>query len=130
MLKNKNTHSTESSSHNQINVDTIIVGNIQGKGSYRIDGKIEGDINTLGKIVIGEKGKTIGNITCEEVVILGTVLGTINTSSLTTLKSSANVEGEIISNKLVVEAGANLNGKCNMKKLNTKNTATRQTTKK
>jgi cytoskeletal protein CcmA (bactofilin family) len=48
--------------------------------------------------------------------ISGTVNGTISIESLLTLKSTAVVEGDISTNKLVIEVGAKFNGNCHMLK--------------
>ena len=118
-MLSKKTHVSELS-RNQFSSDTHIIGQIKGKGNYRIDGTLEGDINTSGKIVVGKSGKIIGNLICSEADISGIVKGTVKTSGLLSLHKSACIDGEVFINQLLVEPGANLNAKCQMKKLNTK----------
>ena len=119
-MLNKKTPIPKELSHNQFGSDTHITGQIKGKGNYRIDGTLEGDINASGKIVIGQNGKVIGNVTCTEADVSGTIKGTVKISGLLSLRKSSNIEGEVFINQLIVEPGANLNAKCQMKKLNTK----------
>ncbi|MBU0763796.1 MAG: polymer-forming cytoskeletal protein [Bacteroidetes bacterium] len=93
---------------------TTIIGSIQAKGDVRFDGVLEGDINIIGKLVVGNTGKVKGQVKCKNSEILGKVEGKIVVEELLTLKESAHIYGDIISNKLAVEPGAVFTGTCNM----------------
>ena len=97
---------------NIIGVGTEIIGDLSTKGDIRIDGKINGDVKSKAKVVVGSTGEVIGNIVSESAEISGWVTGDLNTSEILFLKATANVKGNISSNKLVVENGANLIGHC------------------
>lgn len=97
---------------NIVGVGTEINGDLSTKGDIRIDGKIIGDVKSKAKVVIGSTGEVIGNIVSESAEVSGWVTGDINTSEILFLKSTANVKGDLSSNKLVVENGANLIGYC------------------
>jgi len=49
---------------NQLKKGTKIEGNLSSESDARIDGTIEGNVNVQGKVIIGETGKIIGDITC------------------------------------------------------------------
>ncbi len=49
---------------NRIEKNTSITGNIVSENDFRIDGKLEGDIKTSGKVVIGQNGRINGKIVC------------------------------------------------------------------
>ncbi|WGK65786.1 bactofilin family protein [Croceiramulus getboli] len=101
-------------SQNRIAEGTKIVGDITSQGGFRIDGTIEGNINTPGKVVVGQAGKVNGTINCENADIEGSIKGTLNIKDLLSLKSSAHIEGDVNTKKLAVEPGASFNASCTM----------------
>ncbi len=101
---------------NRIEKNTTIVGNITSQADFRIDGKLEGDVKTSGKIVIGREGRIEGKVSCVNADIEGHFNGELIVEDLLTLKSSAVIEGTVTASKLAVEPGANFNATCNMNK--------------
>jgi cytoskeletal protein CcmA (bactofilin family) len=97
---------------NIIGVGTEIKGDLSTSGDVRIDGKIIGDINSKAKVVIGMTGEVIGNVFSESAEISGLIKGDLTITEILFLKSTANVTGNVASNKFVVENGANLTGHC------------------
>ncbi|MCH8903344.1 MAG: polymer-forming cytoskeletal protein [Bacteroidetes bacterium] len=106
--------SSVSKSINIIGVDTKIDGKIKSDSDIRIDGYIKGSVFTQSKVVVGDTGAVQGDITCQNADISGEIKGTITSAELLTLKSTAHVIGDIITNKLVIESGAEFNGNCQM----------------
>lgn len=100
---------------NRIGLETEIKGDLLSKGNFRVDGKIQGNIKTQGKIVIGSKGFIKGTIECVEADIEGTVDGSINVERVLTLRSTCNIKGDTIVGRLSVEPGAIFNGVCKMR---------------
>ena len=111
MIKN---NLPESQTINQIGSGTTIKGEIKSNGDFRIDGSLNGSIESKGKIVVGESGKVEGEINCQNAVISGTIKANIRVSDLLELKSSSKFEGQIITKKLAIEPGATFSGSCNM----------------
>ena len=99
---------------NIISQGTQIAGNITSQGDVRIDGELIGNIIAHAKIVVGPTGSIFGDIICENADISGKVEGTIRVKELLQLKESANVSGDIDTNKMVVDAGAMFNGRSSM----------------
>ncbi len=99
---------------NRIVAGTIIKGDIESDSIIRIDGRLEGSIKTKSKLVVGETGIIDGDVICENADIFGTIKGQINVSELLSLKSTAKLTGDIISNKLAIEPGAQFSGSCSM----------------
>jgi len=100
---------------NHIGVTTKIKGDITSQEDFRIDGKFEGNLTTTAKIVLGEKGKLDGNIKCGNAEILGRVSGDFVVENLLSLKSTAVIDGSVITGKLAIEPGAVFNATCQMK---------------
>lgn len=101
-------------SNNIIGKGTLIEGNITTNGNIRIEGKLIGNLISKAKVVLGQSAEIEGNITAQNAEIAGNVRGKMDISELLTLKASAIVTGDINTAKLVVEAGANFNGRCVM----------------
>ena len=80
--------------------NTRLSGDFLSEGDFRIDGKIDGNITTSGKVVIGKEGVVNGILTVGE---------------LLSLKATSAVNGEITLGKLMVEPGAELNAACTVK---------------
>src|SRR3954468_12835406 len=110
---NKN-QPVDASSVNLIGNGTKIVGDITSAGDVRIDGHLLGNIIIAGKFVLGASGVVEGNITSVNADLSGEVKGTVNVSEILSLKSTAKINGDIITTKLMIEPGALFTGTCNM----------------
>lgn len=100
---------------NIIAKNTSLVGDISSDGDFRVDGKIEGTIKTKGRVVIGKEGLVNGTIECTHADIEGTFSGKLIVNEILSLKSSADISGDVIMGKLSVEPGAMFNATCAMK---------------
>lgn len=103
------------SSQNIISQGTKIVGDFNSKGDFRIDGIIEGNIKTSGKVVVGKSGIIKGTLQGTDAYFEGKFSGKLALSGILTLKSSAHIEGEVVVGKLAVEPDATFNVTCVMK---------------
>mgnify|MGYP001545575660 FL=1 len=99
---------------NRIGPETTIKGDIISEGNFRIDGTLEGSINTKGKVVVGEKGLIQGEVYCQNADVEGTIKGKLQVTQLLALKATANINGDILVDKLSIEPGANFTGSCKM----------------
>ncbi|TNJ47024.1 polymer-forming cytoskeletal protein [Tamlana fucoidanivorans] len=104
-----------SSSQNIIAQGTSIVGDVESQGDFRIDGTVEGNVKTSGKVVVGKSGLINGTLHGTDAYFEGKFSGKLTLSGTLTLKSSAQVEGEVVVGKLAVEPGATFNVECAMK---------------
>lgn len=103
------------SSQNIISQGTKIVGDFNSEGDFRIDGVIEGNIKTTGKVVVGKSGLIKGTLQGTDAYFEGRFSGNLSLSGTLTLKAAAHVEGEVVVGKLAVEPGATFNVNCVMK---------------
>ena len=112
----KNKGNVESlSQQNIISQNSKMVGDLTSEGPFRIDGTIEGNLKTPGKVVIGKTGLINGTLEGTNADFEGSFSGKLILSGTLTLKSSARIEGEVIVGKLAVEPGATFNATCSMK---------------
>jgi len=112
--KEKSSSPAPSSGQNRIDEGTTLKGEIHSNGFFRIDGTVEGNVNTPSKVVIGKTGVIIGTLTCENADVEGKIEGNINVSETLSLRATANIDGDVTVGKLAVEPGASLNASCSM----------------
>ena len=99
-----------------ISINTIlghgsaITGNIKINGFVRIDGDIDGNLETDGNIIIGENARIRGNVKAKSVIVGGIVLGNIEASRSIKVLATSAVIGDIVSHKVQVEQNAIIHG--------------------
>jgi cytoskeletal protein CcmA (bactofilin family) len=103
-----------SNSSNTIGKGTYLEGHIETYGNIRIEGKVRGDLKSKSKVALGHSSRVDGNIVAQNADIEGEVKGRIEVSELLVLKSTAIINGDIFTGKMVVEPGAIFNGTCKM----------------
>ena len=114
--------------YSKIEKSTTLKGNIKSKTDIRIDGNVEGEVVTKGKVILGKESNVIGKILCANADIEGKFDGELTASGTLSLKSGSNVKGKVKTQKLIVESGSIFNANCSMhsaedgvKKLNSLN---------
>lgn len=105
---------TENKLPNIIGQGAKFVGDIETNGDLRVDGVIEGNIKSQGKLVLGPGGSIKGGIKCASAELSGTFEGKMEVSDLLALKSTSVFKGEMTIAKLSIEPGATFNGTCVM----------------
>jgi cytoskeletal protein CcmA (bactofilin family) len=93
-----------------ISADMVINGTLSSSGDIQIDGRVEGDVRTVG-LVIGEKAEIHGEIFAEDVTVRGKVVGRIRARKVL-LAATSHVEGDILHEAFAVESGAFFEGNC------------------
>jgi cytoskeletal protein CcmA (bactofilin family) len=93
-----------------ISADMVINGTLNSTGDIQIDGRVEGDVRSVG-LVIGEKAEIHGEIYAEDVTVRGKVVGRIRARKVM-LAATSHVEGDILHEAFAVESGAFFEGNC------------------
>ncbi len=106
---------SDSTARNIIGQGTIIKGDITSSGDFRVDGQLIGSISSDGKIVIGQTGVVEGEVRCKQADISGRIDAKIEVVELTVLKATANFKGQLITDKIAIEVGAQFTGECKMR---------------
>lgn len=115
MAKNNDYDAT---SINTIGAGTTVKGDIISDGDFRIVGKLIGTIQSKGKVVIGKNGMVEGDILCKNADISGMVKGSMKVEELLSLTASSKMDGEVITSRIAIEAGAIFTGQCQMSNSN------------
>jgi Protein of unknown function, DUF583. len=98
-----------------IGSETSITGNIKSEGTLRIDGILNGGIETSGDVIIGENSVVTGDIKAANTVIAGRLNGNIDCSGTVSIGSSGKVFGDIKSYNLRIVEGAIIEGRCSIR---------------
>jgi cytoskeletal protein CcmA (bactofilin family) len=93
-----------------ISADMVISGTLTSTGDIQIDGRIEGDVRSVG-LVIGDKAEIHGEVLAEDVTVRGKVMGRIRARKVL-LAATSHVEGDILHEAFAVESGAFFEGNC------------------
>ncbi|MGA8754437.1 bactofilin family protein [Candidatus Deferrimicrobium sp.] len=93
---------------------TCIAGKVSVKGTIRVDGIVEGDVQA-DWVIVGENGKIRGNTCTRGMVVGGSVEGNIEATETVELREKATMAGEIRTPKLGVSEGAVFDGRARMK---------------
>ncbi len=93
----------------------IFTGEINGPSVIRIEGRIVGNVSVEGGVILGEKGVIDGDITTSSAIIYGRVNGNLKSSQLE-IKKTGHVHGDIVTDSIEIEMGAQYNGKLQMHK--------------
>lgn len=112
--ENKKVSEELSNSSNIIGKGTILEGNIETFGNIRIEGKVVGNIKTKSKAAFGHSSQIDGSVLAQNAEVAGHISGSVEISEVLILKPTAVIDGDIITNKLIVESGASFNGSCKM----------------
>lgn len=109
-----NTNDFDTKKHNVFANGTKIIGNITSDGDIRVDGEIEGEIVTSGRVVLGKSSVVHGTITCPNAEILGKFDGQLIIAETLSIRETAIVTGEVTTKKLAIDVNALFNGTCKM----------------
>lgn len=111
MVKNNETNSL---AVNLISNGTTFKGDIQTDSDLRIDGVLNGTIQSKGKVIIGETGQVEGEVQCNNADISGKTNANLKITELLTLRATAKINGEVLTKKLSIEEGAVFTANCRM----------------
>jgi cytoskeletal protein CcmA (bactofilin family) len=93
-----------------VSAGAVLSGTLASEGDYHIEGGVAGDIHCAG-LTVSETGQVHGEIFAQDVVVRGAVRGSICAQKVV-LCAGSRVEGDILQAVLVIENGAEFNGRC------------------
>lgn len=117
--KNKNQQQSLEISQNEISTiigeGFVLIGEVRGSSVIRIEGKIIGNVHVENGVILGEKGNIEGDLNTKSAMIYGTIKGNVKSSQLE-IKKTGLINGDISTDTLEIELGAQYNGKLNMRR--------------
>jgi len=89
----------------------VIRGQVSCDGDLYIDGQVEGSVDPKGNcLTIGPEGLLKANVIARTVVVQGRLEGNIHARERVDLKHSAFVVGDIVTQSITIESGAQIKG--------------------
>lgn len=111
--KDNNT-SSPAADFNILAAGTVLTGELASQTNIRIDGTVNGPVTTTGRVVVGEKGVVVGDLTCGVADIAGKIKGKVTCSTELILRATCSIECQLEVKTLTVEPGAKFEGTCSM----------------
>jgi cytoskeletal protein CcmA (bactofilin family) len=90
--------------------DASFKGELTFEKGLRIHGRVDGKIQTPGRLHIAREAKVQADVEAGAIIIDGEVRGNLMAHDRVELKQTARYEGDLVATKLVVEEGASFNG--------------------
>ncbi len=97
-----------------IGENTSFVGTVKSAGNIRIDGTVEGDIEVVGNLIVGETGRVVATIKAQNVHIAGAVKGEVTALEQLEISPTGKMWGDIITGSLHIEPGGLFRGQSAM----------------
>jgi len=89
-------------------------GTARGTTDLRVMGEFIGDMTIEGLVWVGSEGRVEGSIRAADVLIEGTVTGSIQATGKIELRSSARVEADLVAGLIAAADGSFLEGSVTM----------------
>jgi len=96
---------------NIIGPKTSFQGHMKAEGNVRVDGYLEGSLETTGNVIVGDAAKVSADITASNVQVWGAVKGNIIASGRLEILPSGRVWGDIKVTSLLIDEGGLFRGK-------------------
>lgn len=98
-----------------IGANSAFKGNIDTKGTLRIDGRLEGNVQA-DWVILGEKASVHGDMTARGIIVGGSVEGNLRAKEIIEIKSKGRVTGDTVTTKLTISEGGVFDGRSTMAK--------------
>lgn len=101
-----------------ISINTVIgdgssiTGDVRINGFVRVDGDIDGNLETDGNVIVGARARVRGNITANAVTVSGIVLGNIFSKSSVKLLTTSAIIGDVLAHHVLIEENVIFHGHC------------------
>ena len=107
----KETHQPSySSAPNRISSGVSITGDVKFSSELVIDGEVEGNITSSGKLTVGTHATVVGDIRVGFVTVQGAVEGNVLATERCALQAGASLHGDVQSPRLAMDENASFVG--------------------
>jgi cytoskeletal protein CcmA (bactofilin family) len=103
------TGSNISNNRSILSSDLRIVGEISSTGTIEVLGEIEGTVSAHG-LIIGAEGRVAGQVSAETIEVKGKLDGRVDSNTFT-LRAAAQVAADVSYSTLIIESGAQIEGR-------------------
>lgn len=111
----KKKHINPSITDTLIGEGSIFEGHIKSEASIRVEGKINGDIQCTGDVIIGEGGHAKSTVQARNITIAGTVTGNVTAKEKLIITSSGKLLGNAkVAGSFIIDEGGLFTGMSKM----------------
>ena len=90
-------------------------GTLKAQSGVRVDGLMEGEIETSGNVIVGEKGQVLASIAAQNIYVAGYVKGNVAARGRLEISGKGKLWGDMSAAILAVEEGGVFRGSSTMK---------------
>jgi Integral membrane protein CcmA involved in cell shape determination len=101
----KETGPTLDKIENVVGRSCIVRGDLIADGAFRVDGTIEGSVESKAAVVVSESATVTGNVRATDVVVAGKVHGNVQCSGHLEILATGLIQGDIEVTSLRIETG-------------------------
>ena len=89
-------------------------GTLKAQSGVRVDGLMEGEIETAGNVIVGEKGQVLASIAAQNVYVAGYIKGNVAARGRLEISAKGKLWGDLSAAILAVEEGGVFRGSSSM----------------
>ena len=93
---------------------TVFTGTVNGKGAIRVDGQLDGDLQTSGDLMVGESAQIKAQVKARSAIVGGVIYGNMEIQEKLELLPTAQLHGDIKVGALIIGEGAVFKEACQM----------------
>ena len=101
----KDTGPTVDKIENVVGRSCIVHGDLIADGAFRVEGAVEGSVESKSAVVVGESATVTGKIRAADVVVAGKVHGNVQCSGHLEILGTGSIQGDIEVASLRIETG-------------------------
>jgi cytoskeletal protein CcmA (bactofilin family) len=105
---------TRDAIENVVGPSCTVRGDLSGDGAFRIDGTIDGSVESKAAVVVGESGVVRGSVRGTDIVVAGAVIGDVTCSGHLEILAKGRIEGDISAKSMRIETGGVFRGTSSM----------------
>ena len=105
---------TRDAIENVLGRSCTVRGDLSAEGAFRIDGTVEGSVESRAAVVVGESGTVRGLVRGTDIVVAGTVVGDVICSGHLEILAKGRIEGDISAKSMRIETGGVFRGTSSM----------------
>lgn len=100
------------SMNTMVEAGSSIKGDVYSAGLMKINGDIDGNVESAGKIIIGAKARIRADVKAQSVIVCGVVEGDIIAPESVHIFSDSIVLGDVVTKKIKIEDNVIFQGRC------------------
>lgn len=113
--RNRNNLNIANGENTVVGLGTVVNGDIKSEAAViRIDGEINGEVNTKGDLIIGKDGIVNGSVTAANLNLGGSIKGNAIVSNKIVIEATGKLVGDISTKLLAMDESAVIQGKVSM----------------